>query len=469
MQSAIIRSRREVVMFKHTQYNVKQMAIVVACAAIMAVILLPAGASAQRVLELKEMTILNQGDRDPITNEGRGIDIKGNFDLIGGSVCSRNGDIKLGEKAKTRMGLGNPDFDTVVTLNTSGVISLRNFAQFDPAQTAYTNNLSIDGTSGIIPPGTVLPPSEIICPADPPFPSLPSNLHLAADVVCTEAGVDIVPGDYRDLIVEFRGKCNFQGPGTYNFRSIQSLVSSTYSLNFLNGDCDADNGFNINVEKFVRLKEYGSVNMANTPSVFFNVAGQDDPYDAIRLDDENPDSPFTGQPAVFYYGGDGNFNACWVFTPNGTTALHGKSDTIWNVQWINKYIFEHSTLRIRTKVDVDYEKCCEQVFDCACISEFVDKADLDKEIQAGATLRIKGKGFNTKNVERVLFFDVNGSITDLSDPGASAACYQDIIDFIDSVTMEVEVPIGCALGDYKLGLENSGFCYDIDKILTIVP
>ena len=34
-------------------------------------------------------------------------------------------------------------------------------------------------------------------------------------MVCTQAGTTITPGVYRDLTVEFRGKCNFQGPGDF--------------------------------------------------------------------------------------------------------------------------------------------------------------------------------------------------------------------------------------------------------------
>jgi hypothetical protein len=441
-------------MFKHTQHNVKQMAIVVACAAIMAVILLPAGASAQRVLELNEMVILNED----------GMDLQGKFDLYGGSICSRKGNIVLGESGTVRLYLGQSnsctDFthDTVVTATASAVLDLKYFSRFGRDQAAYTDNLVPGGRL----PGCVYPTSEITCPDDPPFPVFIASDLKADDVYCTAAGTAIGPGTYRDLIVEeVDGKCNFQGPGEYVFRSIQT-INTGYELNFLNGECG--NAFNINVETFVTLGEYGSVNRSGADSVFIHVAGQDGPYPGdyeFGSGNDNPNSSYTAQPSVFYYMGDGHFNVCYVFTPNGTTALKGLSKSIWNTQWINKYIFQTTSQIIKAKVGDNYEECCEAQ-ECACVLDFWEKV-----VDTGDNLLITGKNFNTVSVKKVLFFDVDEPIDKLSDPGDSAVCKQATVNILDSENMEVVVPAGCPSGDYYVGLENGAFCYAKNKKLTI--
>jgi hypothetical protein len=445
-------------MFKHTQHNVKQMAIVVACAAIMAVILLPAGAAAQRVLELNEMTILNEA----------GITLQGNFFLKRGSICSREGNIVLGGKGKTWVDQGNPygnndssldTGDTVVTESTGAELELKHFARFGPEetnQTAYTDNLNPSGTSGVRLPPVVHSASLATCPDDPPFPVF---IYGTKDVVCERGGTDIFPGTYGDLSVAIDGVCNFRGPGDYIFRSIQTMNTS-YELNFLNGECDASNGFNINVATFVTFGEYGSVNRSGADSVFIHVAGYDGPYTGVGNGNNNTKATLnpTKLPSVFEYRGDGHFNVCYVFTPNGTTALKGISKSTWNTQWINLYIEQTTSQTIYTGVMEDYEACCETPPDCACILDFWESGD---------TLYIIGKGFNTRSVKTVLFFEENETIDDLSDPGDSATCKQPIINIIDSENMEVVVPAGCPSGKYYVGLENGGFCYAKNKKLNI--
>ena len=103
--------------------------------------------------ELRDMAI--------VANDG--IKIEGYFDLNAGNVCTRNGDIELGGRGDVRMNL----VDSIVsTQSDTNAIVLWNFAKIS---TAATNNVIVSGTSGVVPPQSVLPPEA--CPADPPAPT----------------------------------------------------------------------------------------------------------------------------------------------------------------------------------------------------------------------------------------------------------------------------------------------------------
>ncbi len=395
--------------------------------------------------ELKDMSI--------VTSEG--ITIEGYFDLTGGNVCSRSGDIILGGRGNVRMNLVD---SMISTQDTTKSIFLYNFAKIS---TAATNNLQVIGTSGIGMPGSVLPPEA--CPADPPKPTFDVSYDAADDVVCTRAGTDIVPGKYRDLTVEFRGVCNFQGPGDYNFRSINADTNSTYAFNFLSGHCNAENGFNVNAKEFAYFGEYGFFNKDNTPSVFLYVDGIDSDWPERTFRHTNFISPYTLTYPAFGYKGDGEFNACYVFVPNGTVALKGKSDKPFNAVWLGKYFWEWSTLRIETQPPGNFEDCCQKKFFCVTIYDF-----LAKVVAVGDTVTIFGNGLSSSTVDAVYLFPVGGTIN-LVDPAASAACSQSTITFVDDATMQIQVPAACAPGDYYLGIIGDSLNVNMYNILTITP
>ena len=394
-------------------------------------------------LELKDMSIL--------TSEG--ILIKGYFDLTGGNVCSRNGDIRLGGSGNVRMDLVPA---LISTASPAGAIFLENFAK---VKTVATNNLQVIGTSGVSTPSSVLPPEE--CPVDPQKPSFDVSFDAADDVVCTQAGTDIFPGKYRDLKVDFRGKCNFQGPGEYNFRSINADTNSTYEFNFLSGQCNADNGFNINVLEFAFFGEYGFFNKANTPSVFLYVAGIDSDWPERTYRVTSFISPFTSTYPAFGYKGDGEFNACYVFAPNGTVALKGKSDKPFNAVWIGKYFWEWNTLRVQTQPPGNFETCCQPVYYCSCLFDL-----FPTEVCPGDTITIIGAGLNSNTVDAVYFFPVAGTIN-LADPEGSATCSQSAVTFVDDSTMKIQVPAGCGPGDYYLGTIDNSLKVNLVSVLTI--
>ena len=394
-----------------------------------------------------------------------GLEIGGYFDLVKGHICVKNGNMVLGGKGNVRLPTSapTPSLDSKV-VSALGTVTVRNFTKvsnlYAPGGAA---SVSVTGTSGVS-IGAIASASDVVCPDFPPFPTF-----VAAgtqDVVCTQAGTDIDPSetDYRDLIVQFKGKCNFTKPGIYNFRKILANTNSDYQFNFAKPQCDPEDGYVINVEQFVTLGEYGSFNaLKQASSVFINVKGVDDSYSGTN---PNPNSPFTGQPSAFLYRGDGEFNACDVHVPNGTIALRGKSDVIWSSQWKAKWMFEFSTLRIRTQVPVDYVECCTiKDRDCACILKYPQTANI------GETITVKGKALTKKTVLKVLFFkEANVSILDFENAAASADCEvpQADITFVDPTKMTFAVPASCATGfSYRLAIDNGALCIDKVDLLAI--
>jgi len=217
----------------------------------------------------------------------------------------------------------------------------------------------------------------------PDFPAFPVFAPGGADIIVSSGGSEnIVPGDYRDLIVGHKGTVNFAS-GIYNFRRIVINVAGQYNLIF-------EDDTEIRVKQFVRLAEYGNVNPTGASNVTMYVEGEDGDYGGAN---RNRDGVY-GLPAAFEYDGDGLFILCFIFVPNGTINVRGHSQLPWETQWLGKSFQQVSSLRIR--LQQSDEVCIPRGIECACITDFTLRSD--------GTLRVKGINFSTDTVGKLAIF-----------------------------------------------------------------
>ena len=400
---------------------------------------------------LNDMVILTDGD----------INIPGFFNVVQGSICSRTGDIDLGGAGGTSVKVpigacGDTSSDVIAA---TGAINLGNYAFVAHTRANSVVKTGVGGCTNIADPA-------MACPDNPPFPSFSASSNAADDKVCTASGTDIFPGTYRDLQILQNGKCNFRGPGEYNFRRVFANVPSKYELNFLDRPllCDPDLfPFNLNVKEFMFLGEFGLINVAETPSVFFHVEGIDGSYGGANK------SPIL---SAFTYMGDGAFLTCYVFVPNGTIGLRGIPKHIghseYHTRWIGEAFRQIASLRINIAGPLNPE-CCAVERDCACIINFFDKADFDKTVIAGSTIRLTGKGFKGSTVSQVLFYKTTNNVHDITNPAATADCFVNAagLTFVSETAIDLTIPGTCTPGVYHIGLVNSDFCVNTLEELTI--
>ena len=401
---------------------------------------------------LQEMVILTDGD----------ILLGGKFDVEEGNICSRNGQITVGGKAPVRIPVGAPSDTSSDVIAATGNIVLKNWAKVGHTR----GNVVVSGTTGI---QTNLQDAAMPCPANPPFPSFSVSSEAVDDIVCTSAGMDIPPGDYRDLIVQYNGKCNFRGPGDYNFRRVITTTSSHYQFNFLDrpDTCSKRQPFNLNVKEFMFLGQWGDFNatvtppVGETPSVSVYVEGSDGKYGG-----RNP----APNGEAFYYRGQGRFIACRVFAINGTIRLIG-SHHDYHTQWIGK-AFRQDVLKVSVAFPLSPE-CCFPTRECSCFIDFFNLTDQSRTVAQGGTLLLTGKGFRPETVTQVLFYAVGNNSVDFTDPAAAADCTVSNADpdfsFVSERVISLKVPAGCAAGNYHLGVVNDGFCVERVLEVTITP
>jgi hypothetical protein len=420
-------------------------------AVLMAVVLCPFVASAHNpipgpLFTLEDMVILTDGD----------INIGGFFNVLQGSICSRTGNINLGGAGGTavRIPIGACADTSSDVIAATGTINLGNYVYV-----AHTRgNVVKTGLGGC----QNLKDPAMACPDNPPFPSFSASNNAADDLVCTASGTNIVPGTYRDLKILQNGKCNFRGPGDYNFRRVSADVYSRYQLNFLDrpAQCDPDLfPFNLNVKEFMFLAEYGLINADKTPSVFFHVEGTDGTYGGANK------SPLLIHSA-FTYMGDGVFFTCYVFVPNGTIGLRGHGTP--NTRWIGEAFAEIPSLTVNVAGPLNPE-CCAVERDCACIINFFDKADFDKTVIAGSTIRLIGKGFKGSTVSQVLFYKTTNNVHDVTNPAATADCFVNAagLTFVSETAIDLTIPGTCTPGVYHIGLVDGTFCVNTVEELKI--
>jgi hypothetical protein len=399
------------------------------------------------------------------------MDIPGDFAIGSGHICSRTGDMFLGGT------------NHIVRIPQNSPIDAA-----DPAECPY-NVIVATGTAtcgknallGDV-RGTLNKisgcrtcnenPAPLICPDDPPFPVFSASNDPLFDIVCTRFGTDIVPGTYRDLIVEKNGVCNFRGAGEYNFRRIQAGTRSRYAINFVDNPpvCDKFSPYIVNVKEYVVFAEDGKVNSSNVSPVYFNVEGIDASYGGtnicpLGLDPGNP-------PSVFCYRGDGTLNMCRVHAPNGTVALRGHLNS--TLQVLSKHFKDVRGLTV--KLSLPDPDCCFNTPDCACITSFSNSTDPFKGQTAapGEDVIIRGKDFNRTTVDKVIFVSTGSPAIDVANPVGNPLCDVTVDNIapdsiVDDTTIEITVPAGCPADDYYLGIVNGTVCVKRDLILTVTP
>jgi hypothetical protein len=347
--------------------------------------------------------------------------------------------LQIGGKLTTRIPLAAPTVTDVALI--APIVTLGNFSKvshviYDLATGSY-NDIATVGRLG----PTLL--EDKICDNSlddtggsdclPDFPSFPTFAPGATDVVVPSSGsTSITPGSYRDLIVGFRGKVDFAA-GIYNFRRIIVNVAGTYSLNF-------EDDTEIRVKDFVRLAEYGDVNPTGAKNVIMYVEGTDGSYGNANRNQDGvdrtsslilpPNSPVSPEPAAFEYDGDGHFELCFIFVPNGTMNLRGHSQPVWATQWLGNSLQEISSLRI--SLQQASESCVPGGIECACITDFklISSSDPAKD----GRLRVKGINFSEDTVGKLAIFTENASesINGLSGGDANADQAAAVLDFVST-------------------------------------
>lgn len=257
---------------------------------------------------------------------------------------SRNS-ILLGGTATTNVPVGAPALKDVAVIAPN--VTLKNFARvsqviYDAASGSY----NVSGSGIIQPnPGNLFndlgnnPLNNTGSKILPAFPVFPIITVGASDVVVPASGtVSLSPGSYRDLLVGAYGTVNFTSTGIYQFRRIIAGTASSYALIM-----QADN-IQINVNDFVRLAEYGSVNPTGKLGLTFYVAGLDGTYAGANKNNNGVTRASGTFPAAFQYTGDGDWNVCLVFVKNGTANLRGHAS--YETQWFGNSLQEISSLTI---------------------------------------------------------------------------------------------------------------------------
>ena len=404
---------------------------------------------------LTDMVILTNGQ----------ILIGGKFDVDSGNLCSRNGPITLGGNGTVRMPEDYPsttNTDVILGPNAVNPIEFKNFTRVSHVRSDLP--VDVTGTSGVSP--VILSDPAMECPSNPPFPAFSASNDPGADITCSAAGTDILPGTYRDLIVPFNGVCNFRGPGDYTFRNVIAKTNSNYKFNFLDVPVNCDPllfPYNLRVEGYMYLGEYGDFNGDATRSVFVYVKGVDG---------------LPGDPAphgeAFWYQGDGALIACWIYAPNGTIGLRGQPKHETHSHYHAVFIanqFHQSDQNIRVVLAKTIAPdCCKAAPDCFCFLDFFNLADGGKIIARGQTLRFLGKGLDQNNVAQVYLIPVgNIANVNVTNPGLAATCSipnSDII-FTPPGSMDLVIPAACTDGDYYIAAEDGEFFINRTNILTI--
>lgn len=376
------------------------------------------------------------------------IEVPGNFTVVNGHVCSRNGLIKVGGgKNRAKLPECAPNCDTWNVLSPNASIDCGKNGFIGDARSPVINK---SGNCGIFNEDTT---NLIPCPDSPGFPAFAAGV---ADFTCTTLGNDIVPGDYRDLIVEKNGICNFKGPGTYNFRNIIAKNRSRSKLLFESptGIFDPFERFILNVEGFVLLSENVQFNPTNTGPVFINVEGEDGA--SFPIGDPPTNSCSDGLdgkgPSAFCHKGDGTLNMCYVNAPNGTCALRGNLPALG--QFFCKHFKEVSGLTV--KVQLPDADCCINDPECACILALApnDVTASDDPLATDNRIALRGNNFNSRTVDKVIFVKTNDagnpattSIVDVKKPDAGQ---QDVVceiaraDFASITTDRIDLVIDTA-------------------------
>ncbi|MCE5335049.1 MAG: hypothetical protein LLG06_10745 [Desulfobacteraceae bacterium] len=315
---------------------------------------------------------------------------------------SRNS-ILLGGIATTNVPVGAPNPAPPVLPDVAVIapkITLKAFAKvsmaiFDQATGAY----SASGSGVVEPlPGHLYdnmgnnPLNDTGSKSLPGFPNFPTITPGTTDVVVPAySTLDVAPGDYRDLIIGAYGTVNFTGgagTSTYQFRRIIANTASRYSLVM------QTSVIRILVAEFVHLAEFGSFNPTGATDIQLYVGGLDSSYGGANKNKNGVTRAVGTYPAAFQYGGDGGFDACFVFVKNGTMNLRGTSHEVYATQWFGNSLQEISNLNI--VLEYPSAPCLPTTVQCACITDFA---------WAGAgKLLVYGVNLSTSSVGKLAVF-----------------------------------------------------------------
>ena len=235
----------------------------------------------------------------------------------------------------------------------------------------------------------VLTPDQL--PSLPPFPTYVST---GPDVVVPNGGMlTLGPGNYGKLIVENMATLKLAGPGDFIFEYV--VVGQGALVDPIHDEDISAPWTRIMVEDFVRINEFAVFNPDDDPddptddptrpnkSVYIYVSSPD----GCRPENDNePGLEPLGCAAAFEYYGDREFNACYVYTPNGTNNLRGVGDPDgYDVQFIGKYF---QGLNRRVELHSPPKDLCppDQVVECGTIGRVTNSPRLQDILDAGGTL-----------------------------------------------------------------------------------
>ncbi len=222
----------------------------------------------------------------------------------------------------------------------------------------------------------------------------PVNPGSTDYTVAAGTKLSLVPGSYGRIVLGVNATLELTTSGSYHFLSIrtQSKESRSY-ITVLKERT------NILVEEYMLLGHTSQVNRAGTRLLKIYVKG----------DDTIP----TGwdYPASFTYRGDGYFNACYVYSPNGTQSWRGmpKDQGTYRTQSFGKAFFE-DTLSSKLRVTMQHpqdEDCFGSDFTCASIGRVTPGMTCNS---ATGEVKILSWSAGEKSLSYLLFFDQNASI-----------------------------------------------------------
>lgn len=238
----------------------------------------------------------------------------------------------------------------------------------------------------------ILTPDQL--PALPPFPSYAST---GPDIVIPPAGsLTLTPGNYGTLYVGPKATLNLDGPGDYIFKWV--YVAEGALVDPIHDEDIAIPWTRILVEDFVSVREFVVFNPDDDPndptddptrpnkSVYIYVANPDGCV-AEAVNDNEPGLEPSGCPAAFEYYGDREFNACYVYTPNGTSNLRGVGDPDgYDIQFIGKH-FQGLNRKVQLR-SPPKDQCPPfgEVAECGTIGRVTNSLRYRELIDAGGTL-----------------------------------------------------------------------------------
>lgn len=160
-----------------------------------------------------------------------------------------------------------------------------------------------------------------------PFPVITpgaTNIEVATGQTYTLPG----PGQYGRVLLNPSSELVFPSPGNYQFLSIETRTAETRADIIVKVP-----GVNIMVKEYMFLGHRSRVNEADTRLLKVFVEGTD----GVIIE---------GLPrAAFTFRGDAFFNACYVYSPNGTQSWRGKplNDGAYKTQSFGLDFFEDTT------------------------------------------------------------------------------------------------------------------------------